>query len=240
MPSTINEQEMEHQIIADAWQAPGREGMKVLIAIVSCARDRAAHELIRRTWAKNIPVDHRFFVGRGCELSREDEVLLDVPDDWDGLPQKTRAVCRWAVAHDYDFLFKCDTDSYVCVPRLLESGFRKYHYSGCCGETANQYPNACFPANGGGYWLSYRAFSYLAEHMNLGLGKNCEDWCVFLSLMKGAGLFVHHDPRYRANRRQPGLGPNINNNDIILHDSGENCLRNPERMLEAHEAARDL
>jgi hypothetical protein len=36
---------------------------------------------------------------------------------------------------------------------------------------ANVYPDACFPANGGGYWLSRRAMEYLAYNMNLGLGK---------------------------------------------------------------------
>lgn len=236
----MTEQTLERQIIGEALRSQSREGMKVLIAIVSCARDKDAHELIRQTWAKDLHVDYRFFVGRSCELFADDEIWLDVPDDWDGLPQKTRAVCRWALAHDYDFIFKCDTDSYVCVPRLLESGFEKYHYSGCCGEQANVYPDACFPANGGGYWLSRRAFEYLAENMNLGLGKNCEDWCVFLSLMKGSGIFVHHDPRYASNRATPGQGPGAGNDAIILHDSGENCLRVTHRMLNAHEAARNL
>ena len=76
--------------------------------------------------------------------------------------------------------------------------------------------------------------------MNLGLGKNCEDWCVFLSLMKGSGIFVHHDPRYAANRAEPGKGPSADNNAIILHDSGANCLRTPQRMRDAHEAAQGI
>lgn len=236
----MTEQTLECQIITEAMQARSREGMKVLIFVLSCARDRESHELIRQTWAKNIPVDLRFFVGRECGISCDDEIRLDVPDDFDGMPQKMQEICRWAAVRDYDFMFKCDTDSYVCVPRLLESGFEKYHYSGCCGEQANVYPDACFPANGGGYWLSRRAFEYLAENMNLGLGKNCEDWCVFLSLMKGSGIFVHHDPRYAANRARPGQGPRPENDAILLHDSGEWNLRNPERMLEAHEAARNL
>lgn len=236
----MTEQTLEREIIAEALQSRGREGMKVLIAVVSCARDKASHELIRQTWAKDSPVDVRFFVGRGCEVLADDEIWLDVPDDWNGLPRKTQAVCRWAVAHGYDFLLKSDTDSYVCIPRLLESDFEKYHYSGCCGEQANIYPDACFPANGGGYWLSRRAFEYLAENMNLGLGKNCEDWCVFLSLMKGSGIFVHHDPRYRANRPDPGQAPAMDNDFILLHDSGEASLRNSERMWEAHELAKSL
>jgi hypothetical protein len=216
------------------------ECMKVLIAIVSCDRDRECHQTIRETWAKDCPIDYKFFVGVGCAVQHEDEVLLDVADDFNSLPAKVQAVCAWAYERGYDFVFKCDTDSYVCVSRLLRSGFEKYHYSGCCGATANVYPDACFPANGGGYWLSRRAMEYLAYNMNLGLGKNCEDWCVFLSLMKGAGIFVHHDDRYRANRYLPGQGPNWKNNFIILHDAGDRNLRNPKYMREAHLAAQGL
>lgn len=230
----------ERQIIEEAMRERWREGMKVLIAIVSCARDRDSHDLIRRTWANDIPCDYRFFIGRGCEANGTDEIPLDAPDDWNGLPAKTKLICEYAVEAGYDFLFKCDTDSYVSVPRLLASGFEKYHYSGGCGDQANIYPDSCFPANGGGYWLSRRAFEYLAKNMNLGLGKNCEDWCVFLSLMKGAGIFVHHDPRYASNKAMPKQGPKAGNDAIILHDSGDFNLRSPEHMLNAHEAARNL
>lgn len=233
----MTEEILERQIISEALQARRREAMKVLIAVVSCVRDKEGHQAIRDTWAKHSPVDVRFFVGRGCVASEDDETSLDVPDDWNGLPQKVQAVCRWAQSRDYDFIFKTDTDSYVSIPRLLESNFEKYHYSGCCGEQENVYPDACFPANGGGYWLSRRAFEYLAENMNLGLGRNCEDWCVFLSLMKGAGIFVHHDLRYRANRPQPGQAPSAYNDFIILHDAGQHSLRNPGKMIEAHDLA---
>jgi hypothetical protein len=231
----------ERELIQDALQWPEHlEQMRVLIAVPSCWRDRDTHQVIRDTWKKDSPVHVHFFMGRGNTPHFSDETVLDVPDDWDGLPRKTQAICRWAVEKDFDFIFKADTDSYVSIPRLLASGFEKYHYSGCCGEKPNEYPDSCFPANGGGYWLSRRAFEYLAENMNLGLGKNCEDWCVFLSLMKGAGIFVHHDPRYAANRAIPGQAPAPGNDFIILHDAGENSLRNPEKMIEAHEQAQGV
>src|SRR5678816_1245477 len=111
----------EREIIEGALQKEERlDRMKLLIAVISCQRDRESHELIRRTWAQTAialgqlsPVDVRFFVGRGCEPMFADEIPCDVPDDWDGLPAKTQAACMWAVHHDYDFMFKTDTDSYV-------------------------------------------------------------------------------------------------------------------------------
>ncbi len=236
----MSEEMSERQLIEEAMQKREREGMKILIAIPSCARDRVCHQLIRDTWAKHSPVDVRFFLGRGNDRPECDEILLDCPDDWDGLPRKVQWICRWAYQNQYDFTFKTDSDSYVSIPRLLASGFEKWHYSGACGDKENVYPDACFPANGGGYWLSRRAFAYLSEYMNLGLGKNCEDWCVFLSLMKGAGIFVHHDPRYQANRPIPGQAPGEGNDFIILHDAGQNSLRNREKMIEAHDRARGV
>ena len=42
------------------------------------------------------------------------------PDDYASLPQKTRGFCRWALANaEFEYLFKCDDDTYICLDRLL-------------------------------------------------------------------------------------------------------------------------
>jgi hypothetical protein len=225
----------ERALLQEAWDR--HNNPKVLIAVVSCARDRHTHDNVRTTWGKDIPVDLKFFVGQDNGSLQEDEVALPVSDLWDDLPAKVQQVCKYAVEHNYDYLFKCDTDTYIHVPRLLASGFQNHDYTGSTGQE-NVYPDSCFPASGAGYWLSKKSFTYLADHMNLGLGKHCEDWCVFLSLMKGAGIFVKHDARYSAINKIPrGIGPAPDNDYIILHDQYEANLKNPECMRKAHARA---
>ena len=48
-------------------------------------------------------------------------MLLPCPNDYGALPQRTRWFCRWAIdaGGQWDYLFKCDSDTYVSVPRLL-------------------------------------------------------------------------------------------------------------------------
>lgn len=99
--------------------------MRLLIAIKSCRRDcyNGFNQAIRDTWLQNCPVDHAFFVGGGDATIWADEVVLDCGDGYLDLPWKLQAICAWALARDYDFVFVVDTDTYVDVKKLLESGF---------------------------------------------------------------------------------------------------------------------
>jgi hypothetical protein len=43
-------------------------------------------------------------------------LLLPGPSDYHSLPQRTRAFCQWAISRDdWDYLFKCDDDTYVSM-----------------------------------------------------------------------------------------------------------------------------
>lgn len=119
---------------------------------------------VRETWgadaAKFKNLDVRFFYGRPAEgFPRQplpDEVFLDVPDGYGSLPQKTVAVCRWAIEHGYSFIFKCDDDTYVFPDRLLvELMENPIEYAGF------RHANVC--SGGPGYWLSERAARIVAE-----------------------------------------------------------------------------
>jgi hypothetical protein len=146
--------------------------MRILIAIFSCARDisNGFNQAIRDTWARNAQgADIRFFVGRTAIPKRDDEICLDAPDEWITLPHKTKAIQCWAVDHDYDFTYKCDTDTYVRVPRLLASGFEAYDYTGFfgpyelgnpCALPGNHYASA---SGGAGYCLSRKASRMVAS-----------------------------------------------------------------------------
>ncbi len=106
-------------------------------------------QAIRDTWmwdTESFPqVDARFFYGMpgdgpftNQQIEREgvglpDEVFLDCPDDYERLPFKVKAICQYALDHDYDFLVKCDDDTLLYVDRLLRSGFDRVAQMGWYG-----------------------------------------------------------------------------------------------------------
>lgn len=79
----------------------------------------------RRTWVADIVAsgyaDVRFFLGtlhRARAPWNDDEVYLDCPDDYTGIPLKVQGICAYAEEHGYDFTLKCDDDVYVVPQRF--------------------------------------------------------------------------------------------------------------------------
>jgi hypothetical protein len=98
---------------------------KILVGICSCHGHEEKRDAVRETWlSRPVPgVTAKFFVGRkrSVSLNEPDTVVLDCPDDYDGLPAKVLAFFRDALASsDFDYLFKCDDDTFVSLQRLSE------------------------------------------------------------------------------------------------------------------------
>ena len=141
-----------------------------------------------------------------------DEIFLTVSDSYNCVPFKAHGQCVYAVDHILDYVFICDTDTYVDVERLLASDYAKHDYVGYrCDEG--------HAAGGNGYWLSRKAFSIIAEHQPpIGFA----DLWVGMTLLK-YDIRVHHDPRY-------------GNGEITKHlgDGGTGSYR-PEMMYREFE-----
>jgi hypothetical protein len=125
-------------------------------------------EACRDTWMKDAAtfpnVDALFFYGgAGAAPSRlrSDERELFCPDDYTHLPEKIRAVCRYARDNNYDFLVKSDDDSLIYIDRLLRSGFDRVDQMGYYPCTHN-HKCGCY-VTGMCYTLSRRAFSAVAD-----------------------------------------------------------------------------
>lgn len=189
---------------------------KILIAILSCQRDKLFHQQTRNTWLKNCPVDYKFFTG--CSVSELDEIQVDAPDSSKRLYKKTQRIVQYAFEKEYYFLFKCDVDTYVHVPRLLKSGFEQHDFVGYNGSYG-----------GSGYWLSRVAMKVLLESPSL-------DWCptedgwVYHSL-GNRGIRPFQDKRYHSLTNE---GPTPENDIITSHwYSDHSC--NPERVIRSKE-----
>lgn len=152
---------------------------KLLIAVKSCSDhlDRGFHEKIRQTWGQSLPV--KFFIGETMRKHEADELILDCPDDYHSLPLKTREICRWATGKMIDYLYICDTDTFVKSDKLLQSGFETADYAGKIDRPFGEpfpynavdrdgqttfYPRCFSWASGGfGYFLSRKAFTVIAD-----------------------------------------------------------------------------
>jgi hypothetical protein len=128
--------------------------LNLLIAVKSCARDRenGSHAAIRRTWAcavGHIPV--RFFTGGEAVLP--DEVHLDAPDTYEGLPLKVKEILRWSLANGFDHTLLLDNDTFIISEVLLKCGFEQHDYT---GKNAARRKQAPFAHGGWSYFVSRR------------------------------------------------------------------------------------
>lgn len=128
------------------------------IHISESAKDRVS--AVRETWAADaaaLGVDVRFFYGTGSQATDALGVILSCPDDYEHLPHKTIAICRWAVEQGYDYMLKVDDDTAVYVDRAVQELMsNRFDYAGCLHHAV------C--TGGPGYWLSKRAMKEVARN----------------------------------------------------------------------------
>lgn len=164
--------------------------MKILVGVTSCARDmeNGFNQAVRDTWWRELhdctartagytpTLEGVFVVGveaapllrksMTSSVENSDVQILPCPDDYNSLPQKTYALVRHAFDRGFDFLFKCDTDTFVCVEKMLnKSRFFDFDYTGHFnterkGKTVY---DSCYrwASGGSGYWLSRLAMEYI-------------------------------------------------------------------------------
>ena len=124
----------------------------------------------------------------GCPTCKHPEQLgphhlaLPCPDDYPSLPQRTRWFCQWALnlpspsgrgaggegLARWDYLFKCDDDTYVSIPRLLAyaDSFLSPNTSHLSPDYigAEWKPGVKYASGGAGYFLSRKAAAIVAEN----------------------------------------------------------------------------
>jgi len=71
---------------------------------------------------------------------KDDEVVLPVPDDYFHLVFKVRKMHQWALDHGFEYVYKCDVDTYVDLERLMRSGFEQHDFTGWRGRVLVEPP----------------------------------------------------------------------------------------------------
>lgn len=196
------------------------DSCRILIGVLSaeiCSKRRHA---CRDTWAgvaqSHPEIELVFALGASATAGSyrdRDIVYLRCPDDYPSLPQKTRAFCQWAIkAWHFDYLMKCDDDTYVHSGRLLAA-----HFSGeYIGHDMGGYASG-----GAGYLLSPRAAQIIANNVTALTG--FEDIEVGQAL-KARGITLTSDDRFQPWPKR-GRAPSPRNELITGHGWKPDQLR---------------
>ena len=213
--------------------------MKVLVAIQGCHRLEELKRAQRETWLRDCP-DYRIFVGRYEVLGssriapappepKEDEIWLFESDWKQDLSKKVVRIIDWIYREGYDFVFKCDVDTYCNVKRLLASEFAEHDYMGFAIQRSWRGRLVEYAQGGAGFWLSRRAMeAFLSSKQSSIPFSDPEDirtgW-----LLAEQGVKLVHDNRfepYLGTRRSPANDPAV----ITTHK----CR--PEEMRAIHKS----
>jgi Galactosyltransferase len=163
---------------------------QLAVCVKSCHRDMDAglHQAIRDAWGrdlKNRGASLFFFMGedptqnetrRSRRYVNGEIVLERCPDNYDGLPVKTRRICQWLQGKMYQNIFLCDCDTYVNAERLLKTEWQAYDYYGdffdsVPGTAPRRFTDSrgavhencrAWASGGFGYFLSRRAAEVVA------------------------------------------------------------------------------
>jgi hypothetical protein len=211
--------------VLEGSNSPLESGVSMIIAICSCHKNVAKRNAIRESWASELPpnVTARFFVGNGPDsCAEEDTLCLEAPDEYDGLPAKVMAFFRHALDHvKFDYLFKCDDDTFVAVPRLLEL----LEESPCLVGNYRLLTDG-FASGGAGYLLGRRWVEAVLRDSSIP-PTGCEDVLLTQAAIRAGALpMVSH--RLTADMSD---FPALDNNTITAHWCGPTEMRMIHAML---------
>ena len=147
-------------------------------------------------------------------------LVLPCPDDYASLPQRTMWFCRWATQYSvlstqWDYLFKCDDDTYISLPRLIAFDPARPGVPGTPDYIGAEWrPGVGYASGGAGYFLSRKAATIVAERLE-SYPTGAEDLLVG-QVLRAAGIELSIDPRF-VPFGSPERRPCADNDLITLH-----------------------
>lgn len=164
--------------------------MKVLVLILTCDQTQHRADTCVNTWIQDINSPHEYhFYGSENQSKTMSNTWNCGPRDGEHrlrLPEKTYKMLHKSLEHEWDFLYKCDDDTYLRVNKLINFlqplDHTQDHYIGWVIENPHAYA-----LGGSGYVLSRSAAVKCVDHLrtihnNRVITQGCEDYAVGLSL----------------------------------------------------------
>ncbi|MFI3244277.1 MAG: hypothetical protein R3Y56_08500 [Akkermansia sp.] len=196
---------------------------KILVGICSCAKAKDRRDAVRETWMRVNPSDSAlmeclFYIGQSPDAVEEEKLIqLPARDSYEALPEKVLAFFKYALHyHNFDYLFKCDDDTYIDLARLPE----------LCDIDANFIGNPWLasrkaPSGGAGYMLSREMVEKIVADENNIPRLGAED-LIFGEVALRLGAKQHATPRLNYT---PSPFPHWDNDLITAHWLSPNMLR---------------
>ena len=211
---------------------PQKKKVNILVGICSCNNAHHRRVACRETWLSHPQpgIECRFFLGRREPLPNEPDVVnLWVDDGYYHLPAKGLAFYKWALEnYDFDWLFKCDDDTYLALDRLESLCDTRYDLIGDpCVDSRKA------PSGGAGYFMSRRLVELFVQNADKIPAIGAEDllfgeWAVRL------GVPMLATPRLVMNNSP---APNRENDLVSCHWCSPDRLRDIEQMFYAEPMA---
>jgi hypothetical protein len=154
-------------------------------------------------------IDYLFFRGGSERLElRADTLWMPCSDSEDHLSVKTAMLLRWALEnHTFDYLMKCEDDTYVDLRRLYAFDLKGRDYIG--------HDMGGFASGGAGYLLSRRAVELISQSVIDHPPTRAED-VVISECLRTHGITVSHSDKFQP-YREPGKTPSSSNDVITGH-----------------------
>ena len=175
--------------------------MKILVVILTCESSQNRADACYKSWMQDIQEPHDYyFYGSKTQSEKISKTWNCEPDEGESrarLPEKTYKMLVESLNHDWDFLFKCDDDTYLNFDKLVE--FLKDYdanddlYLG--GKIVNPF---AYAQGGAGYILTRSVVIKCLESLTLFYkdqtkNKISEDYSVGLALKEQGINLTHTD-----------------------------------------------
>ncbi|XP_046831955.1 beta-1,3-galactosyltransferase 6 [Vespa crabro] len=239
---------------------------RLIILILTSPENLEQRDTVRKTWLseKHASVKHLFAVGTLNVLPEQRDTLLSekqkfndllllpkLQDSYRTLTKKLLYSLKEIYEYyDFDYLLKCDDDTFVLVHKILReldkwqnkstkrelywgffNGKAQVKRSGPWKEMDWILCDYYLPyALGGGYILSYNLIQFIISNMEILKLHNSEDVSVGLWLAPLANIERKHDVRFDTEYRSRGCS----NQYIVMH---KQTIRNMRNMYEYYQTS---
>ena len=203
-----------------------KKKVNILVGICSCNNAHHRRVACRETWLSHPQpdIEFRFFLGRREPLPNEPDVVnLWVDDGYYHLPAKGLAFYKWALEnYDFEWLFKCDDDTYLDLQRLEQVCDDEYDLIGDFSVEKRG-----TPSGGAGYFLKRSMVEKIVAHYREIPICGAED-VIFGDAVRNLGGKLKADTRlYMGN----DVFPSASNARISCHWCSPQRLRDMDMML---------